>query len=231
MLRAMPSTPAAAAASDLRASAAFARRCRAGRALPSVATLAIVAAVAAGAMGCGGASPQANEPALALTDRDPPPFTPTPSDYTETGGVTAGRVSGNIDQARRVALEVFEAVRAADAAALRAMLSQRVVSPGVDGFRRTRTREIVISQIVRAHRRTTQPRPAADQMLQLQQIDVRPVRSRNGALGSGVRPTDLMVTIPQTQDGRQQLPRWYNPWRGVVRVIVRPGQRAQVIGL
>ncbi|MEM9190068.1 MAG: hypothetical protein AAGF12_12870 [Myxococcota bacterium] len=192
----------------------------------------VVAGLVIGPWGCGGTAANEAQPSAPVTDEDPPAFAPAPSSAPHTGDVVGLATSGGHDQAKGVALRFVLAVRDADEAELDQLLGAQVgrlfprLSPG------SRDRAQLLQQIVQHPRRSglTSDMPLTE-LVNTSEINVQALSARTGTIPPGLLESDLVVTFPLGQQGRQYfqiLLGWRSSHGGVV---VRPGVEPHIVAL
>jgi hypothetical protein len=172
--------------------------------------------------------------AFPATDRDPLPYTPSPSAEGRTDETIALAATGGEDQARRLLPAFLRAIRDADERELTSILADAVGS--VRSRRRTRqgqARASVIQRIMVYARRALLP-PDVDvtDLVDLQRLVITRASEfwRNRDMPELVHPTDLVVDVPLLEGGRGPLRTLLN-WSVRGHLVVRPGRDARIVAL
>jgi hypothetical protein len=184
---------------------------------------------------CGGSSVVASGPRTApSTFADPPPYTPASRPIGAPGEPTGLSVASGFEQARRMALDLVEAVRVGDAGALSRLLDDRLARalPFVVPVGRSRE-DVIVSIVSDARRRGLDPSLSLGEMVIAERIEVAPLASyfEGTAPPEGLRSTDLVVHVPMGEAGRRSLRRLLPGWLEHGRVIVRVGATPRIVGL
>ena len=164
---------------------------------------------------------------------DPLPHTPPPQTSASTGQPVGLAVSGGFHEARGLASRFVEAVLAADADALAQLLDTRVarVQPRLNAA--TTVREAVLIGLLHpGRRRQIDPGLTLPDVLEADAIRAGTLASEHeGQLPQGLEPTDVLVTLPLTDRGKQSLGSLLSGWSTEGRLIVRPGSDPRIVGL
>lgn len=171
------------------------------------------------------------------TALDPPPYTPPPSEAGEAhrdarpiGLVT----SGSEERARVLAIRFVRAIRDSDATELERALDARVARIQPRLGRPSRPREAVVEQLLHhPRRRGFGSATRLEEIIDVEQTVARPLADapRAGDVPAGLRPTDLLVTIPLRRTGRRVLRHLVPGWNQTATLLVRPGSSARIVGL
>ncbi len=168
-----------------------------------------------------------------LTDADPPAHTPAPTPEARTGDVASLAAAGGYEQARSMALSLVAAARDGDEGALVALLDERLgrVVPHLAGP--SRDRALVVRHVLFSPARgELGPDVPLENLVDEGRVEVAPLsRYLHGQpIPAGLLGTDLLVTLPLTAQGRQQL-RVLFTWPLDGAVLVRPGPEPRIVGL
>lgn len=185
---------------------------------------------------CGGARGSEGDRAAAPppTDRDPPPFSPSPVSAARTGEVVGLVTSGGLEQARAVTIRFIAAVRDED----RDTLEQILADPMGRVRPQLRTpwmpRATVMQQLLHPQRRrlSVGSDTPVDRLVDTDGIEVIPLAQRDDEdpVPEGYSGTDLLVKVPVQEGGRQLLGLTLR-WTGDGFLVVRPGPEPRVVAL
>ena len=168
------------------------------------------------------------------TDRDPIPFTPTPSGPGMTGATVALAASGGEDQARRMLPDLLRAMRDADERGLEQLLADELSAVNSNrGPSNTRPRASWVERIMAYARRAAIPGDARiEELVDLETLEIsRAVQFwRNREMPENVRPTDLVVEVQLLEPARGPL-RSMLGWHLRGTVVVRPGRDPRIVAL
>ncbi len=184
---------------------------------------------------CGGSEVvPPHPPAAPTTAMDPPPYTP-PSRRVASPGEPAGlAVASGFEQARRMALELLEAIRVGDAAVLSRLLDERVARalPFVVATERSKE-QVIASLLVESRRRGLDASLALADLVIADRVEIAPLASylEGAEPPEGLQSTDVVVSLPIAEAGRRLLRRLVPGWNEQGRVIVRVGPTARIVGL
>jgi hypothetical protein len=197
------------------------------------ATLALLATSLAACGGARATEADANEPPPPLTDRDPPAYIPPPAAGGHTGDIASLAAAGGYEQARSIALRLIAAARDGSEEALVSLLDERLgrVLPRLSGP--SRERALVIRHVLFSPARgELGPDVPLESLVEQERVEVAPLsRHLQGQpIPPGLLGTDLLVTVPLTAQGRQQLRVLFN-WPLDGAVLVRPGAEPRIVGL
>jgi hypothetical protein len=182
--------------------------------------------------GCGGRAPaQTGETAPAgdsrFAERDRDSYTPPPGTLPHPPDAAALRAADPGSAARQVALRLVQALLDSDAATLQLLFAERVVF-GMEGFGRPRG-ELVDRCIEETRPLSYEPDLRPADVVDVAAIEVRRAEhlQERAALPPGIRPGDLLVTLPPRNTGTRARARL----ACAGAVYVRLGARAQVVGV
>lgn len=150
------------------------------------------------ACGCGGAAETASIETLPpSTDRDPPPYTPAPSDAATTGVVVALATSAGTEQGRSVALRFIAAIRDQDRATLERMLAEELYSaqPRLGGAQRPRSSILRVLTMPRSSG-SLGPDVPVEAIVDLTHLQVQLLSDAESRIPDGLRPEDIHVSVP-----------------------------------
>ncbi|MCA9605590.1 MAG: hypothetical protein KC619_08355 [Myxococcales bacterium] len=186
---------------------------------------------------CGGAAPrEAAAPPprgeLPVTDRDPLPHTPPPSELALAGEPGALAAAGGEDQARRMLPALVEALRDGTEAGERRLVGLFEDEVGlVARPATTQPRATLVLRLVSHARRGVVPRDAlAEDLFDLEGVRVeRAARFfANRELPRTAQPTDLVVLVPVREPGRSSMRQLFG-WTVNAHLLVRPGREPRIV--
>ena len=146
---------------------------------------------------CGGPPEPASTDTLPpSTDRDPPPYTPGPSDVATTGAVVALATSAGTEQGRSVALRFVEAIRDQDRSALERMLAEQLYSaqPRLGGAQRSR--EVILRTLTMSTGNNLGPDVPVESIVDLTHLQVQLLSEVEERIPEGLRAEDVLVSVP-----------------------------------
>ena len=154
-------------------------------------------------------------------------YTPPPQPSASSGDSIALRSADASETARRIALAMVHALLEADAAALQRLFAERVVF-GLEAIGRPRA-ELVDRCIEETRSLAYEPDLSPEQVVDVRAIEVQRADRFHAQvpLPPGLRPSDLLVTLPPRNTGteaRSRVP-------CVTAVYVRAGERSAIVGL
>jgi hypothetical protein len=196
-----------------------------------VAAVSCAAALVAGACATAASEPARAPSRHALDARFEEPqravYTPPPEPTATSGDSIALRAADASEAARRVALAMVQALLESDAAALQRLFAERVVF-GLEAVGRRRA-ELVDRCIEETRSLAYEPDLRPEQVVDVRAIEVQRADRFHAQvpLPPGLRPSDLLVTLPPRSNGteaRSRVP-------CVTAVYVRAGERTAIVGL
>lgn len=154
-------------------------------------------------------------------------WSPLPEQDAQSGDSVALRSADASETARRTALAMVKALLDSDAAALQRLFAERVVY-GMEGVGRPRA-ELVDRCIEETRALAYEPSLRPEHVVDVQAIEVQRADRFHTQipLPPGVRPGDLLVTLPPRDTGTDQRPRI----PCVTAVYVRPGEHGAIVAL
>lgn len=133
-----------------------------------------------------------------------------------------------------LAIRFVRSIRDADAAELERALDDRVARIQPRLGRPGRPREAVVEQLLHHPRRSGfGPSIRLEEIIDVERTLSRPLAEAPSvnAIPGGLRPTDLLVTIPLRPTGRRFLRHLVPGWNQTATLLVRPGSGARIVGL
>ena len=165
-----------------------------------------------------------------FVEREREDYAPSPETAAHTATVPGGtglRADDASETARATALAMVQALLDADAPALQRLFAERVVF-GMEGFGRPRA-ELVDRCVEETRALAFEPDLRPDSVVDVNAIEVRTAEQfhERVALPPGIKPSDLLVTLPPRNLG--QGPRSRIACVGTV--YVRVGARTEIVGM
>lgn len=197
-----------------------------------LAALLLVAATACGAAEPSGAALAPARAELPVTDRDPLPHTPPPSEPALAGEPGALAAAGGEDQARRMLPDLVDALRDGTEVGERRLVGLfddevgLVARPATTQPRAT----LVLRLLSHARRGVMPPDATVEDLFDLEGVRVeRAARFfANRELPRTARPTDLVVLAPIHEPGRSPMRQLFG-WTVNAHLMVRPGREPVIV--
>ncbi|MCA9616797.1 MAG: hypothetical protein H6721_14265 [Sandaracinus sp.] len=149
------------------------------------------------------ATAPATPPLAPSTENDPEPWVAAPRTEGVAGRAVSLTLAGGRDEARSVALRFLRALRDADEATLSQLFDDPVAQmqprPNPPILRRTQLLEHALRN---PRRNDLRPDMALEEFVSVEGMEVTPLRESLRDVPSGLRGTDLLVTIPFEARGR-----------------------------
>ncbi|MEM1416965.1 MAG: hypothetical protein AAGH15_18855 [Myxococcota bacterium] len=185
---------------------------------------------------CGGGGALPPEPTLPDTGGDPITHLPASAASGPAGRPLGLALSGGHEQALGLLRRLFEAVRDGDRMHLRRLLAERTaqVQPRMTALlvpRENRVRMLLDQR--RPSGRRLAPGALPEEHLRFEDATVQPlstVELLNG-LPRGLRPSDLLVSVPVQPGQGALLRRVFQGWDHRGQIIVRTGAEPVILGL
>ncbi len=192
--------------------------------------------LAAATCACGGADPSASAAGapraeLPVTDHDPLPHTPPPSEAALAGEPGALAAAGGEDQARRMLPALVDAMREADGGERRLVGLFDDEVGLVARAATTQPRATLIVRLVSHARRGAIPAEAAvEDLFELDRVRVERASRffANRELPRTSRPTDLVLLAPVREAGRSPMRALFG-WTTTAHLVVRPGRDPRIV--